>query len=61
MAKKQAPDAQVETRIGRRVNRKVSVLMTEIEKEAVPDRLLKPALDLQKALGDKGDAENTGG
>jgi hypothetical protein len=61
MAKKQAPDAQVETRIGRRVNRKVSVLMTEIEKEAVPDRLLKPALDLQKALGEKGDVENTGG
>lgn len=53
MAKKmdQATDADI--RLGRRVTRKVSVLLNEIEKEPVPDRLLDLALQLQKALSEK--------
>ncbi|WP_172745552.1 hypothetical protein [Neorhizobium galegae] len=39
--------------MGRRVNRKVSVLLTEIEKEEVPDRLLDLARELQRALNEK--------
>jgi hypothetical protein len=53
MAKQNSPVAEREARLGRRVSRQVSVLLTEIEKEEVPDRLLKLAKDLQKALGDK--------
>jgi hypothetical protein len=36
--------------LGSRVTQEVATLLTEIEKEAVPDRLLKLAQDLQKAL-----------
>ncbi|MDP9835957.1 hypothetical protein J2T09_000699 [Neorhizobium huautlense] len=39
--------------LGSRVTQEVAVLLTEIEKEDVPDRLLKLAQDLQKALHDK--------
>jgi hypothetical protein len=39
--------------MGRRVSRQVSVLLTEIEKEDVPDRLLELARELQKALNEK--------
>jgi hypothetical protein len=53
MAKQNTPVAEKEARLGRRVSRQVSVLLTEIEKEEVPDRLLELAKDLQKALGDK--------
>ncbi len=53
MAKQNTPFAEKEARLGRRVSRQVSVLLTEIEKEEVPDRLLELAKDLQKALGDK--------
>lgn len=42
-----------EIRMGRRVSRQVSVLLTEIEKEDVPDRLLELARELQKALNEK--------
>ncbi|MGE7367493.1 hypothetical protein ACQKKX_00270 [Neorhizobium sp. NPDC001467] len=35
---------------GSRIDREVAVLLSEIEREDVPDRLLKLALDLQKAL-----------
>ncbi len=52
---KQNTAAEKEARLGRRVSRQVSVLLTEIEKEEVPDRLLELAKDLQKALGDKAD------
>ncbi len=52
---KQNTVAEKEARLGRRVSRQVSVLLTEIEKEEVPDRLLELAKDLQKALGDKAD------
>jgi len=55
MAKQNTPVAEKEARLGRRVNRQVSVLLTEIEKEEVPDRLLELAKDLQKALTDKVD------
>lgn len=40
-------------KLGSRVTREVAVLLSEIEKEDVPDRLLKLAQDLQKALNDK--------
>ncbi|WP_199925303.1 hypothetical protein [Neorhizobium sp. SOG26] len=53
MAKQSNPVTDQETRIGRRVNRQVSVLLNEIEKEEVPDRLLELARELQKALGEK--------
>jgi hypothetical protein len=59
MAKQNNPVAEQEERFGRRVNRQVSVLLTEIEKEEVPDRLLELAKDLQKALHDKLD-DNAG-
>lgn len=39
--------------IGSRVSQEVAILLSEIEKEAVPDRLLKLAQDLQQALHDK--------
>lgn len=39
--------------LGDRVTHEVATLLTEIEKEVVPDRLLKLAQDLQKALHDK--------
>jgi len=46
-------DAEPDVRLGRRVTREVSVLLNEIEKEPVPDRLLQLAVELQKALADK--------
>lgn len=39
--------------LGSRVTQEVAVLLTEIEKEDVPDRLLKLAQELQKALHEK--------
>jgi hypothetical protein len=53
MTKQSNPVAEDDIRMGRRVNRKVSVLLTEIEKEEVPDRLLELAKQLQKELTDK--------
>jgi hypothetical protein len=53
MAKQSNPVAEDDMRMGRRVNRKVSVLLTEIEKEEVPDRLLELAQQLQKELAEK--------
>lgn len=53
MAKQNTPVAEQEARMGRRVNRRVSVLLAEIEKEEVPDRLLELARELQRALNDK--------
>ncbi|WP_131818932.1 hypothetical protein [Rhizobium sp. LCM 4573] len=53
MTKKIAPVSETELKLGRRVSREVSVLLTEIQKEPVPDRLLQLALELQKALNDK--------
>ncbi len=53
MAKQNSPVEEQEVRMGRRVNRRVSVLLTEIEKEEVPDRLLELARELQKALNGK--------
>lgn len=50
MAKQSIPAEEEDVRMGRRVNRKVSVLLTEIEKEEVPDRLLELAQKLQKEL-----------
>ncbi|WP_117192225.1 hypothetical protein [Rhizobium terrae] len=55
MAKDSTPVAEQEIRFGRRVNRQVSVLLSEIEKEDVPDRLLELARELQKALNEKAD------
>ena len=55
MTKEINPVAQQEARMGRRVNRQVSVLLTEIEKEEIPDRLLELARELQKALSEKAD------
>ncbi|MCQ1850731.1 hypothetical protein [Neorhizobium galegae] len=53
MAKQDTPVAEQDIRMGRRVSRKVSVLLTEIEKEEVPDRLLDLARALHKALNEK--------
>ncbi|WP_395516539.1 hypothetical protein [Pseudorhizobium flavum] len=53
MEKKIDPSTEAEIRLGRRVSREVSVLLHEIEKEPVPDRLLELAQQLQKALGEK--------
>lgn len=53
MTKQGNPVAEQQVRFGRRVNRKVSVLLSEIEKEETPDRLLQLAQELQKALNDK--------
>ncbi|CAN7471611.1 hypothetical protein [Neorhizobium sp. LjRoot104] len=53
MTKQDTPVADEDVRMGRRVNRKVSVLLTEIEKEEVPDRLLDLARALQRALNEK--------
>lgn len=53
MAKRNNHDADTDVRLGRRVSREVSVLLNEIEKEPVPDRLLELAKELQKALSDK--------
>ncbi|MFN7103473.1 MAG: hypothetical protein ACK4N1_12730 [Pseudorhizobium sp.] len=53
MAKKIDQDSDTDARFGRRVNREVSVLLGEIEKEPVPDRLLQLAQELQKALSEK--------
>ncbi|CDZ25907.1 hypothetical protein [Neorhizobium galegae] len=53
MTKQDTPVAEHDARMGRRVNRKVSVLLTEIEKEDVPDRLLDLARELQRALAEK--------
>lgn len=53
MAKQKTPVAKDDMRIGRRVSRNVAVLLQEIEKEPVPDRLLDLALQLQKELNDK--------
>ncbi|AYD02410.1 hypothetical protein [Neorhizobium sp. NCHU2750] len=53
MAKDIAQVDEREARMGRRVNGKVSVLLTEIEKEEIPDRLLELARKLQSALSEK--------
>ncbi len=53
MTKENAQLDEQEARMGRRVNGKVSVLLTEIEKEEVPDRLLELARQLQSALNEK--------
>jgi len=53
MVKTVNQDAEPDVRLGRRVTREVSVLLNEIEKEPVPDRLLQLAVELQKALADK--------
>jgi hypothetical protein len=55
MTKQNTPVAEQDIRMGRRVSRHVSVLLTEIEKEDVPDRLLQLARELQKALTEKTD------
>ncbi|MCJ8520153.1 hypothetical protein ABID21_003153 [Pseudorhizobium tarimense] len=52
MAKRNNKDADIDVRLGRRVSQEVSVLLNEIEKEPVPDRLLDLAMELQKALAD---------
>ncbi|MFD1746782.1 hypothetical protein ACFSE1_15005 [Rhizobium helianthi] len=39
--------------LGHKVGAKVADLLSEIEKEPVPDRLMTLALELQKALHDK--------
>ena len=57
MTRKIDRDSQTELRLGPRVNRKVLVLLNEIEKEPVPDRLLALAQDLQKALAEKLDRD----
>ncbi len=59
MAKQDTPLMEQEVRMGRRVNRQVSVLLTEIEKEDVPDRLLELARKLQRALTDKMDGKSS--
>ncbi len=53
MTKESAQIDEREARMGRRVNGKVSVLLSEIEKEDVPDRLLELARQLQNALNEK--------
>jgi hypothetical protein len=53
MTKDSAQAEEREARMGRRVSGKVSVLLTEIEKEEVPDRLLQLARQLQEALNGK--------
>jgi hypothetical protein len=53
MAKQKTSVTEQEARMGRRVSRQVSVLLTEMENEDVPDRLLELALALQKALNEK--------
>jgi hypothetical protein len=53
MTKQGAQVDEREARMGRRVSGKVSVLLTEIEKEEVPDRLLELARKLQDALNEK--------
>ena len=57
MTKQNMPVAEQEIRLGRRVSREISVLLTEIEKEDTPDRLLELARELQKALNDKMDGD----
>lgn len=57
MAKQDMPVAEQELRFGRRVNRQVSVLLTEIEKEEIPDRLLQLAQELQKALNETAEGQ----
>ncbi len=44
--------------LGQKVSAKVADLLSEIEKEPVPDRLMALALELQKALNDKLGAQN---
>jgi len=58
MTRKIDRDSETELRLGRRVSRKVSVLLNEIEKEPVPDRLLTLAQDLQRALAEKLDKDS---
>jgi Mor family transcriptional regulator len=53
MTKQGAQMDEREARMGRRVSGKVSVLLTEIEKEDIPDRLLELARKLQDALNEK--------
>lgn len=53
MTKENAQVGEREARMGRRVNGKVSTLLTEIEKEDIPDRLLELARKLQTALNEK--------
>lgn len=57
MAKQSNPVAEEDMRMGRRVSRNVAVLLTEIEKEAVPDRLLDLAMQLQKELAPRQDGK----
>lgn len=57
MAKRNEQDADANARLGRRVSREVSVLLTEIEKEPVPDRLLQLAKELQQELSVKMEKE----
>ena len=52
-----APDPR--TVLGSKVNEKVVHLLSEIEKEPVPDRLLDLALQLQKALNEKLDGDRS--
>ncbi len=59
MAKRNDELAEGDVRLGRRVSRQISMLLNEIEKEAVPDRLLQLANDLQKALNDKSEKDGT--
>jgi hypothetical protein len=57
MTKQNMSVADQNIRLGHRVSREVSVLLTEIEKEDTPDRLLELARELQKALNDKMDSD----
>lgn len=43
--------------LGKTVSKKVAGLLSEIEKEPVPDRLMTLALELQKALNEKLDGQ----
>lgn len=53
MTKNMNRAAGSKTVLGTNVSEKVAHLLTEIEKEPVPDRLLDLAQQLQKALNDK--------
>ncbi|MCO5731742.1 hypothetical protein [Rhizobium sp. SSA_523] len=52
--------AQAKAVLGNKVSAKVADLLTEIEKEPVPDRLMELALQLQKALNEKLDQSPAG-
>lgn len=59
MKRQSKPVEEKDASFGRSVNRKVSVLLAEIEKEDVPDRLLGLALQLQKELSEKLDGKGS--